>query len=232
MTVNRLGSLHFKLKLTVDFRVSCLFKYVFMKIILYLALLVFFNSSCSLFYPLLGFRNPKPLSDEKIVKYARKAGIENEHLYKIDPRLFEAFDTLANTTLRNDLMQPLQLLYFDSSDSAKLHLPNCYIGGYPLLLWNNEGSFDHYPPEQKLFREIDTTIYKPHLLYYIQPLSGSIFYPEDFNGEVLVILYSRLLHKNVKHLVGLMNTYQDKFPQAKVVYVNIDNGYFYDEVDN
>mgnify|MGYP000554288951 CR=1 FL=1 len=201
-----------------------------MKSLTYIPFLILSISSCTVFYPLVGIRNAKQLSDEKIEKYARKVGITNENIYKIDPSLFGILDSIKNKSLRNDLIQPLQFIYFDASDSAQLHLPNCYVGGFPKLLWNNEGSFDQYPPERKIFGVVDTVFYKPDLMRYIVPLQGNSVHPEDFEGEVIIILYARVLHKNAKHLVKLMDDYQSKFPEAKVVYVNTDNGYFFDEL--
>ncbi|MCH8902667.1 MAG: hypothetical protein IIA45_01960 [Bacteroidetes bacterium] len=196
---------------------------LFLFVILILAI-----SSCSrLAMVTMGMKNPKLMTDKKILKWADKFDIPNNAVYKIDTGyMFDLISDHAETSPNSvkNHYQPLQVLYYDhEGDLISFHV-NCYTGGFPNLNWNKDSAFVKFPPGGQA--PLDTILPLTRHLSYIQPVGNS---PQvDSNAEfdyTIIVHWGRFMNRQSKLLIEIvrknLNNVEGK--KVRVLFVNNDN---------
>lgn len=150
---------------------------------LQLICLLLLMSSCSPMLGLYGIRNPKEISQKKIIKYSKRLGISKDAIYELDTSYFSLLSSLkliANNSLLPDTLkkierkhvqnhyQPLQALYFNKSGKLESFQINCYAGGFPNLKWDRDSILTTFPP--KIQAPLDTLLSESLIISFLKPI--------------------------------------------------------------
>lgn len=182
-----------------------------------------------------GFKKHKNLTDEQIVRYAKKHNFNNYNIYKTSDS-YEPFikelkptdkDTADNNkALRKALSQPLQYMLFDSTGKLIVHTINCYAGGFPNLQWNRDGAFEQFPPRPLVPFE-DNGIYFQQIQPHVSALDTSTSSAKyDYT---CIVFWDRFMGRQSNRLIkyALKNIEEERKKGTKinVLLVNNDNMY-------
>ena len=191
---------------------------------LFLGLL--FSSCSALMYKIMGVKQPYDYDLEVITAYSSKFGIPDSNSYLLDTTYMHDILQLCknDTLLRNNLMQPLQIRFYQRSDTLlSLHL-NCTAGGFPNLKWNKRGQLETLPPNFTV--EVDTCILFCKDLKYLTPISNDCHSFDYYNNADynIILFWSVFMNRQSKILIREIQNYQKHFPDKKmnVLYVNTD----------
>ena len=200
------------------------------KVITICLLLGLLFSSCSaLMFSLMGIKQPAECNMEEIIAYSNKFGIPNNSSYYLDTTyLYDLLHSGKNdTTLYNNLMQPLQIRFYQKTNTLlSLHL-NCTAGGFPNLKWNKRGQLDTIPPRYSV--SIDTCLLFSKDLKYLIPIGNNHNPDKDYTTADynIILFWSVFMNRQSKILIREIQNYQKRFPDKKIsiLYVNTDNVY-------
>ena len=137
--------------------------------------------------------------------------------------VIQEMDTTRFKRDQNNLLQPLQVFYFDALGTLISYHVNCSVGGFPNLKWNRFGSFNQFPASKSV--ELDTMVYINDHLLHVNPLNNAPF-PDLRNYEYTVLVYwSTFMGRQSKRLVRVVkeNLRLSKDKKVMVIYVNSDN---------
>lgn len=180
----------------------------------YSCLLVFFAvfvfSGC--FKIIVGYHNPRVLSEKELQKYEKRLGIThtlfNTHKY------FEYFN-VQNAEIKKRMYQPCQLIIFNK-ERLKKWVVNCDVGGFPKLQWNISA----------LLKNDTLGVCSDSLSYIYSSVIQTSFKEQD---TTIIVLWSRVLNKPSKQLIrDVQKSTQNS--SAKVCYCNLDS--FFVVLDN
>ncbi len=159
-----------------------------------------------------GIKDPKPLTEQQVLQYARKSGLEKYNLYTLDTTyeqfldkyysiegLEDSAEIMNRKLLKKQLYQPLQCMLFDSRGYLMSNIVNCDVGGFPTLNWNRYNSFDQFPIQA--ISVVDSTMNIEKLLPYLNTIAVGKF-KDDFDYQC-VIYYNEFMTRNSKKLLKL-----------------------------
>lgn len=181
---------------------------------------------------IMGLKQPRHLSDEEIIRLAKKYRIPAADCYELDSN-YLLFSIQANQQQPEkkfkDFSQPLQIRYYDMDDGhlQSFHI-NCYadrgMAGVVFGLdWNKEGRMELFPPLQQA--PLDSLLPFNELLYYMRKLrTTGPFSPGDYD-YVVVVYWNRMMGKHVPRMVKQVkrNVRKAEKYKVKVLYANNEN---------
>ncbi len=182
-----------------------------------------------------GFKKHKNLTDEQIVRYAKKHNFNNYNIYKTsdsyEPFIKELKPTAKDTAdnnkaLRKALYPPLQYMLFGSTGKIIFLTINFYAGGFPNLQWNRDGAFEQFPPRPLVPFE-DNGIYFQQIQPHVSALDTSTSSAKyDYT---CVVFWDRFMGRQSNRLIkyALKNIEEERKKGTKinVLLVNNDNMY-------
>lgn len=207
---------------------------------LQLICLLLLMSSCSPMLGLYGIRNPKEISQKKIIKYSKRLGISKDAIYELDTSYFSLLSSLkliANNSLLPDTLkkierkhvqnhyQPLQALYFNKSGKLESFQINCYAGGFPNLKWDRDSILTTFPP--KIQAPLDTLLSESLIISFLKPIFISTeFKIGDYDYNVYVF-YSKFTGRQNKRFINFIqeNSKLSNEKNIRIIYINMDNAY-------
>ena len=194
---------------------------------LFLGLL--FSSCSALMYKIMGVKQPYDYDLEVITAYSSKFGIPDSDSYLLDTTyMHDILQSCKNdTVLCNNLMQPLQIRFYQKTDTLlSLHL-NCTAGGFPNLKWNKRGQLDSITPRYSV--SIDTCLLFSKDLKYLIPIGNNHNPDKDYTTADynIILFWSVFMNRQSKILIREIQNYQKRFPDKKIsiLYLNTDNVY-------
>lgn len=179
------------------------------------------------------------LTDQEIINLAVKYRVDTSKLYSINTEKFLSFvnniDTFShpNKFIKHDLIQPLQIMYFDSTQKIIFHLINCNVGGFPNLKWNRYGFFNNDPLRMPILYLPDSllpfdSIYNCILPLYSESKSLNALNTNNQFDDALIIFWNSFMGRQSEKMINTLKLYLDKYPENKTVYfVNTDNLFYY-----
>ena len=192
---------------------------------LFLGLL--FSSCSSLMFSIMGIKQPAECDMGKIMACSNKFGIPANSSYCLDTTyLSDILQSGKNdTVLRNNLMQPLQIRFYQRTDTLLSLQLNCTAGGFPNLKWNKRGQLDTIPPNFTV--DVDTCLQFCKDVKYLIPISNDCHSIDYYNNADynIILFWSVFMNRQSKILIREIQNYQKRFPDKKmnVLYVNTDN---------
>ena len=177
--------------------------------------LVSLLSGCFLI-KIYGVSYPRPVTDEDIRNTATRFGIAPHELGLIDTsKYLSVVWKYADSMLAQDLLQPLQIRYYDN-DTLSLFVANCHTGGFPNLSWNSFGVFNTFPPSP----------WKPRTFRYSsedEVTGWSLSDLEMAGHNVLIIYWTVFMGRQSKRLINFVKHYQiNNDTTVQVRFINID----------
>ena len=185
-----------------------------------------FSSCSALMYKIMGVKQPNDYDLKEITAYASKFGIPDGDSYLLDTTYLSNILQLHknDTLLRNNLMQPLQIRFYQRSDTLLSLQPNCTAGGFPNLKWNKRGQLNTIPPNFTV--DVDTCLLFCKDVKYLIPISNDCHSIDYYNNADynIILFWSVFMNRQSKILIKEIQNYQKRFPDKKmnVLYVNTD----------
>jgi hypothetical protein len=188
--------------------------------------LLIFTGCSPIISTLYGIRNPKPVNEIEIQKYAKKYKIPIVNSYELDTSYLSFLYSLDTSVYRNEIKnhyQPLQVLYFDSTGRLISFLVNCYAPGFPNLKWNHYGILDTFPPGQQA--QTDTLLNLDRQIKYLRLLSASENSLTGSYDYTAIVYWNKFMGRQSKRLVRYMqdNSLLSKNNSVRIIYANTDN---------
>lgn len=157
---------------------------------------------------ILGFRNQKTLSKEKIVKLSKRFKVPVNNLFMVEPSFYNEIVKNKNLSKKDkqNLEQPNQILVFDKDKNNVTNLIDCNIGGFPILKWNRFKGMDSIPIKQGFFYTTPVFLSKNELDHIsIKVTDESHFESTQNPSYFYYILWSRVLFRNSKKMIKQVN---------------------------
>lgn len=134
--------------------------------------------------------------------------------------------------IRQNHLQPLQIMYFDKNNILVSYHINCEIPGFPNLKWNKTGNFNTFIPRSTTYS--DSYMRFDDLVMYIsdcnsQQIQYADFKDADYN---IVVVWCKFMGRQSKRMIKLVkeNLRLNQSKKVNLLFVNIDNfgvKYFY-----
>lgn len=203
--------------------------------------LIVIIQSCSPILGLYGVRNPKGISEKKIINYSKRLAIPKDAIYQLDTSYFSFLaslkmklnDSMITDTLKKKELkklvqnhyQPLQALYFNKKRNLESFQINCYAGGFPNLNWERDGILTTFPP--KIQAPLDSILSDSLLISFLKPMPNSAGLKIDDYDYVVYVFYSKFMGRQNKRFINYIqeNSKLSKEKHVRVIYVNMDNAY-------
>jgi hypothetical protein len=180
---------------------------------------------------LYGLKQPKPVSQQTLLRYARIYGIPEADSYELDTA-FASFLTRhekAQPAAVKNHSQPLQALYYNQSGYPQAFLINCYADDrFPNIKWNPAGELNVFPPREQA--PIDSLLSLDSQRHYLRPFPQTVIFDKHAWDEVVVVYWSRFMGRQSKRLIQAVQTNSRLAinQRVKILYVNND-AYFAQE---
>lgn len=196
-------------------------KYFKLIIISFLFLIGF--SGCSLILSkMYGVNYIDDFNRENYEKFLSSIEIKKYESIVCDSIDFTKIISLGNTKKqKNDLGQPVQILYFEGNLLKSYHA-NCYAkGSMTNLNWNTEHRFDFFPPISALDKDsISLTLNDFEKKLQIEMVS-------EKNDYTIIIFWTLMLEKVSKSAINIVNENLTKYngnnnSNVKIYLVNTD----------
>lgn len=193
-----------------------------MKLNLYLHLsIIAIFCSCK---ALVGFKEPRHLSNEEIIAAQKKLNIPEINSFIIDTSFNDAVRFCTNEQRKNHL-QPLQISFYNNSGKLIAFYVNCYASGFPLLNWNPSNIMDSFPP--KTLAPLDECLSLDKHMSFLKSIT-SVERSQIKTGDydlIVVIHWNWFMYKQTNNLI---KTYFDSLERNSEVrtltmFVNNDN---------
>jgi len=178
---------------------------------------------------MLGLKHAKPLSDKKILQYAKKYNIDRFNIYKLDTAFGVHLSSLESmqhdSEAAYNLGQPQQYLLFDKkgkllSFNVSVHMDHAHGS----INWNTGNCFNTFPP--KSYATISTNINFSSLRPFFIPISE----PKDNKGTMYdcVIIWNHYMGKQSEDLIktALKNLQEYTSDRTVALYFVNDDSYF------
>ncbi|HLT86203.1 MAG TPA: hypothetical protein VKZ57_01360 [Sphingobacterium sp.] len=192
-------------------------------LLLFIVIITILNSCSSVLKKLYGVEDLKefnPVKYEESIRYMENhfrdvtSIISNDTLFK---KYTEGFSSFS----RNDIFQPIQILYYQSDTLTSYHI-NCYAKGAlnGRLDWNFDGKFDTYPPKTAV------QITKTKKLSDILSIYGI---SESTDSDTIIFFWSTILNKQAKEafkmIIDNIQKYHEGTRSPRIITINIDKVY-------
>ena len=192
-------------------------------LLLFTIIIMMLNSCSSVLKKLYGIEDLKefnPVKYEETVSYMQNhypdvvSLISDDTLFKKHIEKFLDFN-------RNDLFQPIQILYYKDDMLISYHI-NCYAKGAlnGRLDWNFDGKFDTYPPKTAA-QIVDTQKLNDILSIYKMP--------ESTDSDTIIFFWSTMLNRQAKEafkvVVDNIQNYYEGAGSPRIITINIDKVY-------
>lgn len=177
---------------------------------------------------LIGFREPRTLSEKEHIRFLRKLHADPIQAYLIDTAYYHFLnvqDTLQFRTEKKNHYQPIQTLYYGHGSQPESWIINCYTQGFPNLKWNKDGKFNSFPPNAPT--PLDTLVSFEKLMAHARPLfeadSKTVLKTGPDQPYTVVVYWNRMMFRQCKRL----NRYvQDNLMKTgkpyRLLYINND----------
>lgn len=187
-------------------------------------------SSCSkILLGWFGIKNPKPLSEQKIERYAAKYGADVKRLYQFDTSFNSVWKDSVILGEQDDkkmkarhkmVSQPLQYWLFDAEGRHLNYTANCYFNMNANGLNIGKG-FDAFPPVTE--GPVDSVITANLFFPYLNPV-GFTAEPATGADYTCIVIWGRFMGRNSRRLIKAVNKCLQNKGQNKVnvYYVNCD----------
>lgn len=123
---------------------------------------------------------------------------------------------------KNDVSQPIQILYFKNDSLISYHI-NCYAKGSlnGHLNWNYDGRMNSYPPKSAVQLSVNKRLSDVISIYEL---------PESHESDVIVFFWSTLLNRQAKEAFKVVVENIKKFNYSDsnskyIILINIDKAY-------
>jgi hypothetical protein len=207
---------------------------------LHIICLLLLVSSCSPLLGIYGVRNPKELSQKKIMRYSKRLDIPNDAIYELDTSYFSYLSSLklkVNDSILADSLkkialkrvqnhhQPLQALYFNKQGILESFQINCYAGGFPNLNWDRDSILTTFPP--KIQAPIDSLLSESLIMSFSKPMLNKTEIKTDDYDFIVYVLYSKFMGRQNKRFINFIqnNLKLSNGKNVRVIYINMDNAY-------
>lgn len=162
-------------------------------------------TSCQMtFSMLIGFREPRVLSEKEHLRFLRKLDANPGQAYLIDSAYYDFLnidDTLNFRAEKKNHYQPIQTLYYGHGNQPESWIINCYTQGFPNLKWDGDGKFNSFPP--KAPTPLDTLVSFDNLMANAKPFNpGSVITPRTGSDQpyTVVMYWNRMMFRQCKRL--------------------------------
>jgi len=191
-----------------------------------LCLIVISTSGCArILMGAMGLNQPKTLDDEQIARAAKKYGIPSNNSFVLDTNYYHYFrqmDSATHYASAKNHTQPLQALYYNRKGALVSFQVNCYAGGGFNLQWDQDSTFQEFPPKQQA--PLDTIVPLRTQQAYMMPLKNTEQMPYEGHDYTVVVHWSRFFGRQSRRLIQFV---QDNAALAgnksvQVLYVNND----------
>ena len=191
---------------------------------LLLSLLLSFSSCTPLVLRTMGMKKPHVPTDEEFYRFGEKWNMSIYHQQTLLLSFVDEIEKIdsVNPKLAQNLLQPIQAMYFDSSGKLISYHINCNAGGYPNLNWNRFGNFDVFPA--KTNAQCDSLVTLSWLLPFLKPVEYPCVKIKDLDYTV-VVFWSRFTGRQSRHLVEYVQKnikLASKENRIQIMYVNTD----------
>ncbi|MCU0441694.1 MAG: hypothetical protein MUE96_04785 [Bacteroidia bacterium] len=180
------------------------------------------QSCSSIYYGVVGIRNPKPITPQEINALAQKWGIPNGSSFILDTGCYKnTLRGIQSDAQKNNHAQPLQALYFTNSSYPVSFQINCYAGGFPNLKWNRNGNMDVFPPREQA--PIDSAISLYDIKNCIQPANEKTY--ANASKPMVLVFWTKFMKRQTKRFLKEVNRNAQSRGQNQVniIYINADN---------
>lgn len=172
----------------------------------------------------MGMKKPRIITEDELYSYGRKWNMSLYYQQTLLPTYVDELEKIdsVNPKLAKDLLQPIQAMYFDSSERLISYHINCNAGGYPNLNWNRFGNFDVFPA--KTNAPCDSLVTLSWLLPFLNPVEYPCVKIKDLDYTV-VVFWSRFTGRQSRHLVEFVQEnlkLASKETRIQIMYVNTD----------
>lgn len=196
------------------------------KVLLLLLLTVGLLSCSNVIMSFYGMKNPKPIDDKTIQKFAGKYKIPESDSFKHDTayaQFIRSMDSSIDPTIQKDHYQPLQLHYYNRDGELITYHNNCETGGFPNLKWDESGMLSTFPPQP--YTPLSTLLPIDKHLHYLKPLGATERFDFQNYDYTVVVYWSRFMGRQSKRLVKAVQENADLAlgKKVKVIYTNTDN---------
>lgn len=189
---------------------------------------LFFLTSCTpILMGIVGIKNPREITEKKIIRFAERNKIPLANLFLIDSLYLvehKKNNTIDSLPIKN-YAQPLQIKIFDATQNIVGHRVNCQVGGFPNLKWNGYGYFDSLPPPERFKRDTAYTLQEECLNHHFfknkESFTKDMFDKQDF---IFVVYYTNFMGRQSKRLIKFAQQLKAKHSDKKIeiLYVNMD----------
>lgn len=192
-------------------------------------IIITFLTSCTpILMGVIGIKNPRGITEEKIVRFSERNKIPLTNLFLIDNLYLAEYkknNGIDSLPIKNHA-QPLQIKIFNETQNIVGHRVNCQVGGFPNLKWNGYGYFDSLPPPERF--KLDTIYTLQQDFFNYQFFKNKEYYNFEkvkINDYVFVVYYTNFMGRQSKRLIKfaqkLKANHSDK--KIEILYVNMDS---------
>jgi hypothetical protein len=185
-------------------------------------------SSCQKTVSLLvGFRQPRVLSEREHIRFLEKLNADPSCAYTIDSSYFSMLgmeDTVNFLAEKKNHYQPIQALYYGHGQQPESWFINCYTQGFPNLKWNADGQFNSFPPQAPT--PLDSLVSFEDLMAHAKPFenrSSNALLAGSDQPYTVVVFWNRMMFRQCKRLNRLVQDNLKKTGRPyRLLYINND----------
>lgn len=188
-------------------------------------MLICFLSSCStVLKKLYGIEDLKEFDPVRVKEFERYMTDLYPNVTSIisSDTSFKKFIEEFSEFSKNDVSQPIQILYFKNDSLISYHI-NCYAKGSlnGHLNWNYDGRMNSYPPRSAVQLSVNKRFSDLISIYEL---------PESQKSDVIVFFWSTLLNRQAKEafkvvIENIKNYNYSDSSSNRIIVINIDKAY-------
>lgn len=201
-----------------------------------------FSSCTKVLIRAYGIKNPKPLTEQQVLQYAHKNGLDRYNLYTLDTSysrflsgqyatdgMTDSMAIFNKKTYEKQLFQMIQYLLFDKDGYLITHIVNCDVGGFPTLNWNEYNSFDQFPVST--ISDVDSTLSIAQLKPYYSPVT-TIDTSSNYDYQC-VIYFNKFMSRHSKKMLrlALENIEQERKNGTRINVHLVNNDYYFSQAE-
>lgn len=197
-----------------------------------LAAMLFMSSCNALMQGMLGYHQPKRLSEKQHARLLKRLPAEQDQSYSLDTGyyyLLNIFDTTEKRLQKKNHYQPIQALYFGHGQYPEAWFINCYAPGFPNLDWAGNGQFSTFPPQSAA--PLDSLLSFDALMREANPFNTTDKQPKVAPEEAytVVLFWNRMMFRQCRRLNRVVKDHlkQSGVPH-RILYINNDNLYAFE----
>ena len=197
-----------------------------------LAALLFLSSCNAVLQGMLGYHQPKRLSEKQHTRLLKRLSAEQDQSYVLDTGyyyLLNIFDTTEKRLQKKNHYQPIQALYFGHGQYPEAWFINCYAPGFPNLDWAGDGHFSTFPP--RTAAPIDSLLSFDALMREATAFTATSQQPQVAPDQAytVVVFWNRMMFRQCRRLNNVVRNHlgQSGVPH-RILYINNDNLYAFE----